>query len=235
MSLIRIKDLSKKYNHTQLVKALDGISFEIEEAEIVSIIGPSGAGKSTLLSVVGGLNPPSSGKVVVDDFDIYNLSIEKLADFRREYYGFVFQEFQLVPYLTAIENTMLPLVFTDFNQSEQTEMAKAVLDQVGLASKYDRLPTQLSGGEQERVAIARALVNEPPIVFADEPTGSLDSRTGQEIMNLFQNLNYDLGLTVLVVTHNPENIKYTERVISLKDGKIEDNNYKKVNKTTVTE
>lgn len=235
MSLIRIKDLSKKYNHTQLVKALDGISFEIEEAEIVSIIGPSGAGKSTLLSVVGGLSPPSSGKVVVDDFDIYSLSIEKLADFRREYYGFVFQEFQLVPYLTAIENTMLPLVFTDFNQSEQTEMAKAVLDQVGLASKYDRLPTQLSGGEQERVAIARALVNEPPIVFADEPTGSLDSRTGQEIMNLFQNLNYDLGLTVLVVTHNPENIKYTERVISLKDGKIEDDNHKEVNKTTVTE
>ncbi len=174
-----------------------------------------------MLSVIGGLNPPTGGKIVVDDFDIYNLHIEKLADFRREYYGFVFQEFQLVSYLTALENTMLPLVFAGYKQSEQEEMAKMVLDQVDLTSKYNRLPTQLSGGEQERVAIARAIVNEPPIVFADEPTGSLDSQTGQEIMNLFRKLNEEDGLTIIVVTHNPENVKYTERVIKLKDGLIE--------------
>lgn len=221
MSLIKVEKLVKKYGHTQSVKALNGVSFDIDEGEIVSIVGPSGAGKSTLLSIIGGLNPPTIGRVVVDGFDIFDLHIEKMADFRREYYGFVFQEYQLVPYLTAIENVMLPLVFADYKQIEQKKMATNVLDQVGLASKYDRLPSHLSGGEQERVAIARAIVNEPPIIFADEPTGSLDTQTGAEIMSLFKQLNDENGLTVILVTHNQENIKYSERVISLKDGKIE--------------
>jgi putative ABC transport system ATP-binding protein len=183
-------------------------------------MGPSGSGKSTLLTILGGLNHPTKGDVIVDEIPIYRLSLEKLADFRREYLGFIFQSFQLIPYLTVMENVMLPLSITQRTNREQVKMAKEILEKIGLAGKAKRLPDQLSGGEQERVAIARALVNSPPILMADEPTGNLDSKTGKEIMDLFKSLNQE-GQTIVMVTHNPENTSYSTRTISLKDGRVE--------------
>lgn len=220
--MISIKDLKKTYKSMgEEVQALKSISLDIMKGESVSVMGHSGSGKSTLLSIIGALNPPSSGEITIDGIEIYKLSQEKLADFRREYLGFVFQQFQLIPYLTAHENVMLPLTTTKRSNKEKRAMAEAVLERVGLKDKMNRLPNQLSGGEQERVAIARAIVNEPPLILADEPTGSLDSKTGDEIMELFQKLNQD-GLTVLMVTHNPDNTKYLGRTIVVKDGRLSD-------------
>ena len=220
MYLVVAEHLRKEYNGSaEKVAALNGISVSIEQGEFVAVMGPSGSGKSTLLSVLGGLNHPTAGKVVVDEIDLYSLSAEWLADFRREYLGFVFQSCQLIPYLTVAENVMLPLAVTQYSNVQQLEMAKAILNKVGLEKKARRLPDELSGGEQERVAIARALVNQPPIVLADEPTGNLDSATSEEIMRLFQSLNAD-GQTIVIVTHNPENVKYVQRCINLRDGKL---------------
>ncbi|MBS4008942.1 MAG: ABC transporter ATP-binding protein [Clostridium sp.] len=218
--MIAMKNLTKVYKSMgDEVQALRGVSLNIDKGESVAVMGQSGSGKSTLLSILGALNPPTSGSVEVDGIDVYALSQEKRADFRREYLGFVFQQFQLIPYLTALENVMLPLTTVKKSNKEKREMAGSVLCRVGLAGKMNRLPNQLSGGEQERVAIARAIVNEPPVLLADEPTGSLDTKTGDEIMALFQRLNED-GLTVLMVTHNPENTRYMSRTIIMKDGRL---------------
>ena len=218
--MISMQGLRKTYKTMgDEVQALRGIDLEIKRGESVAVMGHSGSGKSTLLSIIGGLTPPSSGKIQIDGIDLYSLSQEKRADFRREYLGFVFQQFQLIPYLTALENVMLPLTTTRFSNREKREMAADVLTRVGLGGKANRLPNQLSGGEQERVAIARAIVNEPPVVLADEPTGSLDTKTGEEIMDIFRQLNQE-GLTILMVTHNPENTRYMERTIQLKDGQV---------------
>ncbi len=218
MSLIVVENLHKEYNGSaDKVAALNGISVSIEQGEFVAVMGPSGSGKSTLLSVLGGLNHPTDGKVVVDELDIYSLPSERLADFRREYLGFVFQSFQLIPYLTVVENVMLPLTVTQYSNALQMDMATAILKKVGLEKKLKRLPDQLSGGEQERVAIGRALVNKPPIILADEPTGNLDTGTGDEIMRLFQELNEE-GQTIVMVTHDPQNVRYASRIIRLKDG-----------------
>jgi putative ABC transport system ATP-binding protein len=222
MSLIEIKKLNKTYESgEECVMALVDVDLKIEKGEFISVMGPSGSGKSTLLSILGGLNHPTKGDVTVDDIPIYKLSLEKLADFRREYLGFIFQSFQLIPYLTVIENVMLPLSITQRTNREQVKMAEEILEKIGLAGKARRLPDQLSGGEQERVAIARALVNSPPILMADEPTGNLDSKTGKEIMDLFKSLNKE-GQTIVMVTHNPENTSFSSRTISLKDGRVED-------------
>jgi putative ABC transport system ATP-binding protein len=221
MSLIEINKLSKTYNGgEEKVQALVDVDLKIERGEFVSVMGPSGSGKSTLLTILGGLNHPTEGELVVDEIPIYKLPIEKLADFRREYLGFIFQSFQLIPYLTVIENVMLPLAITETSKQEQTRMAEAILEKIGLKGKSKRLPDQLSGGEQERVAIARALVNSPPILMADEPTGNLDSKTGVEIMNLFKTLNQE-GQTIIMVTHNQENTAYSTRTIFLKDGRVD--------------
>jgi putative ABC transport system ATP-binding protein len=221
--LISLKDIKKTYKSMgDEVEALRNITFDIFKGESVSVMGHSGSGKSTLLSILGALNPPTSGRIEIDGIDIYKLSQELRADFRREYLGFVFQQFQLIPYLTAHENVMLPLTTTKRSNKEKREMAENVLLRVGLKDKMNRLPNQLSGGEQERVAIARAIVNSPPLILADEPTGSLDTKTGDEIMELFQELNNE-GLTVLMVTHNPDNIKYLGRNIIMKDGSLIDN------------
>jgi len=218
--MIAVKKLTKAYKSMgDEVQALRGVNLQIKKGESVAVMGQSGSGKSTLLSILGGLNPPTSGNVEVDGIDVYALSQEKRADFRREYLGFVFQQFQLIPYLTALENVMLPFTTIRKSNKEKREMAGSVLCRVGLDGKMNRLPNQLSGGEQERVAIARAIVNEPPVVLADEPTGSLDTKTAAEIMALFQQLNRD-GLTVLMVTHNPENGAYADRTITLKDGMV---------------
>lgn len=220
MSLIEIKKLRKTYESgEEHILALNNVDLNIERGEFISVMGPSGSGKSTLLSILGGLNHPTEGEVVVDEIPIYKLPMEKLADFRREYLGFVFQSFQLIPYLTVIENVMLPLAITEKSNREQLNMAEEILGRMGLKGKGKRLPDQLSGGEQERVAIARALVNSPPILLADEPTGNLDSKTGKEIMELFKSLNNE-GQTILMVTHNPENVAFSSRTVHLRDGKV---------------
>jgi putative ABC transport system ATP-binding protein len=221
MGLIEIKSLRKSYETGgEQVHALVDVNLSIERGEFISVMGPSGSGKSTLLTILGGLNHPTQGDVLVDDISIYRLPLEKLADFRREYVGFIFQSFQLIPYLTVTENVMLPLSITDTSNQEQRKIADDILKRTGLWEKGRRLPDQLSGGEQERVAIARALVNSPPLLLADEPTGNLDSKMGREIMDLFKVLN-DGGQTIVMVTHNPENAAFSTRTINLRDGKME--------------
>jgi putative ABC transport system ATP-binding protein len=218
MALIEIQNVRKQYSSgEEVVEALSGVDISIEAGEFITIMGQSGSGKSTLLSVLGGMNHPTSGDVEMAGVKLYQLPGEDLADFRAQNLGFVFQSFNLISYLTAIENVMLPLAIVKMSTASKKTAARQVLERVGLGSKLDRLPNQLSGGEQERVAIARAIVNNPHILLADEPTGNLDSRTSEEIMALFRELN-DSGQTVVMVTHNPENGSYANRTIHLKDG-----------------
>ena len=220
MALIELEGVTREYGQGgEQVKALRGVDLSIREGEFAAVMGPSGSGKSTLLTILGGLGRPSTGRVTIDEIDIYGLSAESLADFRREYIGFVFQQFQLIPYLTAVENVELPLIVAGLKAREQRRMAEEAPARVGLSGKAGRLPNQLSGGEQERVAIARAIVNRPPLVLADEPTGNLDSVTGAEIMNLFLALNRE-GLTLVMVTHNVENAAYARRTIQIRDGLV---------------
>ena len=216
---IEIRNLSKQYETGSLaVQAIDHMDFHIDDQEFVTIMGQSGSGKSTLLSTLGALNRPSSGQVLVDSLDVYALSTEQRADFRSEYIGFIFQSFQLIPYLTVFENVKLPMSVTGIKNQEQDRMATEVIKRVGLTEKAFRLPDQLSGGEQERVAIARAIVNKPPIILADEPTGNLDSSTAHDIMALLQSLNAD-GHTIIVVTHNEQMSAYAKRTIHVLDGR----------------
>lgn len=221
MSIIKISNLTKHYlSGGETVAALRGVDLDIAAGEFVTIMGHSGSGKSTLLSILGGMSRPTAGEMEMTGVKLYELPGERLADFRARKLGFVFQSFHLIPYLTALENVMLPLAIAKQANREKRDKAEGALARVGLAGKTDRLPSQLSGGEQERVAIARAVVNEPPIILADEPTGCLDTQTGCEVMELLRALNKD-GLTVLVVTHNPDNTRYVDRTIRLRDGRIE--------------
>lgn len=216
--LIEIRGLKKTYQSGDTtVDAIKQMDFFIDDEEFITIMGQSGSGKSTLLSIMGALNHPSKGQVFVDSLDLYALSAEQRADFRSEYIGFIFQSFQLIPYLTVLENVMLPMAVTGQKKKIKNQMALDVIDRVGLAAKAHRLPDQLSGGEQERVAIARAIVNKPPIILADEPTGNLDSQTAGEIMQLLQTLNKQ-GHTVIVVTHNPDVTQYATRTVRVQDG-----------------
>ncbi|WP_305731329.1 ABC transporter ATP-binding protein [Trichlorobacter ammonificans] len=220
MSLIKIENLKKRYTSgDDVVEALRGVDIEIAEGEFITIMGQSGSGKSTLLSVLGGMNHPTSGEVEMAGVKLYELAGEKLADFRAQNLGFVFQSFHLIPYLTAAENVMLPLAIVSMKSADKRAAAAAALERVGLGGKLDRLPNQLSGGEQERVAIARAIVNNPGILLADEPTGNLDSATSDGVMALFRELN-DAGQTIVMVTHNPDNGRYADRTIQLKDGRV---------------
>jgi len=221
MAFIELDSLNKQYvSEGGRVTALAGVSVAIEEGSFVGIVGPSGSGKSTLLTLLGALCEPTDGRLLIDEINVYGLNEERRADFRREYIGFVFQAYNLIPYLTALENVMLPMTTSGVGGIEQQQRATEALQRVGLANRLSHLPNQLSGGEQERVAIARALVNRPPLLLADEPTGSLDSATSAAIMKLFGELNRD-GQTILMVTHNPENRHYFDRVIALRDGGIE--------------
>jgi putative ABC transport system ATP-binding protein len=220
MSYIVAQDLVKKYGTGEAtVTAVADISFKIESGEFIGVMGESGAGKSTLLSIMGAMNAPTSGQFVVDDIDVYSLAQEKQADFRREFLGFIFQSFHLVPYLTVFENVMLPLTIIKASRKHKQALVKNALSQVGLLDKADRLPNQISGGEKERVAIARAVVNEPPVLLADEPTGNLDSKTSAEIMKLLQRLNAD-GMTIIMVTHSSECAQYARRLMQVADGRL---------------
>jgi putative ABC transport system ATP-binding protein len=220
MSLIKIENLTKHYSSgDDVVEALRDVDITIEAGEFITIMGQSGSGKSTLLSVLGGMNHPTAGEVEMAGVKLYQLPSEKLADFRAQNLGFVFQSFHLIQYLTAIENVMLPLAIVKKISSAKRNSARLALERVGLGGKLDRLPNQLSGGEQERVAIARAIVNNPHILLADEPTGNLDSKTSEDVMAFFRELN-DAGQTVVMVTHNPDNGRYSDRTITLKDGMV---------------
>ncbi len=220
MSYITAENLNKTYgNGEAAVTAVSDISFQIESGEFIGVMGESGAGKSTLLSIMGAMNTPTSGRFVVDDIDVYSLTQEKQADFRREFLGFIFQSFHLVPYLTVFENVMLPLTIIKASRKHKRALVENALSQVGLLDKADRLPNQISGGEKERVAIARAVVNEPPVLLADEPTGNLDTKTSAEIMKLLQRLNTD-GMTIIMVTHSPECAHYARRIMRVSDGKV---------------
>jgi putative ABC transport system ATP-binding protein len=218
MALVELVQLEKQYQlGSSSVAALQGIDLAIDEKEFVALMGPSGCGKSTLLSLVGAMSAPTAGRVIVDAIDVYALDVERRADFRREYLGFVFQQLYLVPYLTAIQNVMLPLAASRVRNADQREMAADALGRVGLADKVERLPRDLSGGEQQRVAIARAIVNRPPLLLADEPTGCLDTATGRDILDLFLRLR-DGGLTILLVTHDPSISAQADRVVRMRDG-----------------
>lgn len=218
--MITAQHITKQYPSGEgAVAALRGIDLTVETGEFVCIMGQSGSGKSTLLTILGGMCHPTAGTVEVDGTALYGLNDDGLADFRARHFGFVFQSFHLVPYLTALENVMLPLAPLKLAAEEKRSMAAEALAQVGLAGKEGRLPGKMSGGEQERVAIARAVVNRPAILFADEPTGNLDSATSDQVMGLFAQL-HQAGQTIVMVTHNPENGSYAQRTIRLKDGQL---------------
>jgi len=219
VSIERVTKIYEADGESAEVRVLSDVNAEVAEGEFVCLMGPSGSGKSTLLTIVGAMNHPTEGRVLVDEIDVYGLDDERRADFRREYLGFVFQQHHLMPYLNTLENAMLPLATANLGAKEKRVRAMTVLQRVGLADKATRLPNQLSGGEQGRLAIARAIVNEPPLILADEPTGSLDTKTGREVMEVFLKLNAQ-GQTVFMVTHNPENSSLAHRIINIVDGRI---------------
>ena len=220
--LIVARDLSKVYRvGEQDLAALDHVSLEIATGDFVAIMGPSGSGKSTMMNLIGALDVPTSGQLVFDGRDIGTLSVDELADLRNRSIGFVFQQFNLLPRTSALNQVMLPLLYAHPRPADSAEMAKKRLEQVGLGNRMDHTPRQLSGGQQQRVAIARALVNNPKLLLADEPTGALDSRTSDEIMQVFADLNR-AGITVVVVTHEPEIALWAGRRITFRDGHIVD-------------
>jgi putative ABC transport system ATP-binding protein len=218
MSYIRAEKLTKQYGTGDAaVMAVGGMSFDIRMGEFVVVMGESGSGKSTLLTMMGALNSPTAGNYRVDGLEVYELGQDQRADFRREFLGFIFQSFHLIPYLTVLENVMLPLATVKMSRQKKRALAEDALLRVGLNGKSHRLPGQTSGGEQERVAIARAIVNEPPILFADEPSGNLDTKTTRVVMDLLQSLNEE-GMTIVMVTHSPECAGYARRMLRISDG-----------------
>ncbi|MFC1822042.1 ABC transporter ATP-binding protein [Thermodesulfobacteriota bacterium] len=218
MSYIEVDNLTREYGRGQTAfLAVKGMSFGIDQGEFTAIMGESGSGKSTLLTMMGALNSPTGGNFRVDDIDIYSLTQDQRAEFRREYLGFIFQSFYLIPYLTVLQNVMLPFATVKMKNHEKRAKAKEAMEHVGLEGKENRLPSEISGGEQERVAVARAIVNEPTILFADEPTGNLDTKTSRTIMDLFQALNNE-GMTIVMVTHSKECAQYGRRILHVSDG-----------------
>lgn len=221
MPLIELKDIHKSYHLDGFdLEILKGISLKIEAGEFVAIMGPSGSGKSTLMNILGCLDTPSSGKYLLDGKNVEHLSGDELAQIRNEKIGFVFQGFNLLSRTSAIENVELPMVYGKISASERKERAKIALEKVGLKERMYHLPNQLSGGQQQRVAIARAIVNQAPIIFADEPTGNLDTKMSVEIMDLFTELNKTMGRTIILVTHEEDIAKYAKRIIKIVDGEI---------------
>ncbi len=216
------ENLVKVYGKGPLaVRAVDGISLEIKKGEFISVVGPSGSGKSTLLNLLGLLDKPSEGKLFIDGKDVSGLSQNEAAMFRNKKIGFVFQSYNLINRLTALQNVELPLIASGVPKQKRVEKAKFLLNAVGLKGKEEKLPTMLSGGEQQRVAIARALVNEPSVILADEPTGNLDSKSAKMIVDLLSEINKKFGSTIVIVTHNMEVADATQKIVMLRDGKVE--------------
>jgi len=218
--MINIQEITKRYEMgSNIVMALDGISIDIQEGEFVAIVGPSGSGKSTLMNIIGCLDIVTSGTYVLNQIPIQEYDQDELADIRNQQIGFIFQQFNLLPSFTAIENVMMPMTYAKVAKKQRELKAAALLQTVGLGDRMDHKPTELSGGQQQRVSIARALANDPAIILADEPTGALDSKTGKEVLTLLKTLNSN-GKTVIVITHDHEVARFANRVITLKDGKV---------------
>jgi putative ABC transport system ATP-binding protein len=222
--VIALRDITKVYQMGEVeVHALRGVSLDVQPGEIMTIMGPSGSGKSTLMNIIGCLDQPTGGTYLLEGDDVSHLHDDDLADIRNRHIGFVFQTFNLLARTTALQNVMLPLIYSGIGRAERQEKAERALESVGLGHRLDHLPTELSGGQQQRVAIARALVNSPSIILADEPTGNLDSKSGAEVMEVLQGLNQERGMTVVLVTHDPVIARHTERIIHLHDGAITGN------------
>ena len=220
-TIVELQNVDKVYKMGEVrFPALKDISLKIKKAEKVAIMGPSGCGKSTLLNLIGCLDRPTRGKILIDDKDISKLNDDELAEIRREKVGFVFQFFHLVPSLTSLENVSLPMTFQGIPKQEREKKAKDLLEMVDLGKRLNHKQSQLSGGERQRVAIARAMANDPQMILADEPTGNLDSKTGEDIISILLKLNKEHGITLIVVTHDPDIANHVERIIRLKDGKI---------------
>ncbi|MEI6396621.1 MAG: ABC transporter ATP-binding protein [Candidatus Taylorbacteria bacterium] len=220
--MIEVKNLKKSYHDGETdTKALDGVSFSVRRGEFLAIMGPSGSGKSTLLHVLGMLDDPTSGKFIFDGKDIGSYSRDELAALRNRKVGFVFQAFNLLPRTSVLENAKLPLVYSDVPENEWDERAKKVVEAVGLGHRMNHQPSELSGGEKQRLAIARSLINNPDIIFADEPTGNLDSKSGKNVMSILQKLNEEEGRTIVLITHETSTAEHAERIIRLMDGIIE--------------
>ena len=229
MSIISVKEVTKHYAlGTQTVEALRGVSFDIKKGEFIAIMGPSGSGKSTLMNIIGCLDIPTHGTYLLNNQEVSSLDDDALAGIRNKEIGFVFQNFHLLARNSALDNVMLPLKYGGIEKADQITRAKAALSEVGLEDRMDHQPSELSGGQQQRVAIARALVNNPSILFADEPTGNLDSQTGHDVMQLFHNL-HDQGQTIILITHENEVAAEAQRTIFIKDGLIESDTTKEKN------
>ena len=219
--MIETRNISKVFSvGSNDIRALDDVSTRIDEGEYVAIMGPSGSGKSTLMSIIGCLDVPTSGSYLLDGLPTENMNERQLAEIRGKKIGFVFQQFNLLPRTSALENVMLPLTYAGIKEKEKEQLATTALEKVSLEDRMKHHPSELSGGQQQRVAIARALVNQPSIILADEPTGALDSKTGAEIMVLFSRLNTDLNQTVILVTHDQFVARHTNRIIRISDGRI---------------
>jgi len=219
---VRTRDLVKEYvMGTVVVKALDGVDLDIRRGEYISIMGPSGSGKSTLFNMVGGLDKPSSGSVFIDETDMAQLDASELAWLRCRKIGYIFQTFNLIPVMTALENITLPMIFAGATTDEMLDRGRYLLELVGLGDRLHHKPSELSGGQQQRVAIARSLANNPAIILADEPTGNLDLRTGKEIIELLKRLNKEQGVTIISATHDLKMLDVSDRIIWIRDGKVE--------------
>ncbi len=220
--MIEISEITKVYWMGDVeVQALNGTTFTVQDGELIAIMGPSGSGKSTLMNILGCLDQPTSGSYKIDGEETAFLSENRLAEIRNLKIGFVFQSFNLLPKLTALQNVELPMLYAGiYTRGEREEKALGALDAVGLLERVHHKPKELSGGQQQRVAIARSLVNDPAIILADEPTGNLDSKSSVEIMGIFQKLNYEQGITVIFVTHEPDVAAYTQRIVRIRDGLI---------------
>ena len=222
-TVIQVEDLTKVYRFGEVeVHALRGVSLKIQRSEFLAIMGPSGSGKSTFMNILGFLDQPTQGEYRLEGMSGARLSRDELAEIRNRKIGFVFQGFNLLPRTSALENVELPMVYARTSRIQRKDRAQKALSEVGLAGREHHHPSQLSGGEQQRVAIARALVNQPSIILADEPTGNLDSKTSVEIMGIFQRLNRDLGITIIMITHEPDIAFYAKRNIHFRDGRVVD-------------
>ncbi len=221
-NVVRLKEVTKVFRlGHQRVEALRGVSLEIKTGEYISIMGPSGSGKSTLFNMIGALDKPTSGRVFIDEVDVAQLDAYELAWLRCRKIGYIFQTFNLIQVMTAIENVTLPMIFAGMSRDEYMEKGMELLELVGLAERFQHKPSELSGGQQQRVAIARALANDPTIVLADEPTGNLDLSTGEEIINLLKDLSRERGVTIISATHDIKMIAVSDRVVWIRDGRVD--------------